>query len=66
MDILWIIRLKTRRILRKDGYNSAERRVIYGLKDAHFNGKIELQTLQEDGERGRKPGKMPIKWLKVW
>ena len=50
----------------KDGYNSAEIRVKDGLKDAHFHGKTELQTLQEDGERGRKSGKLPLKWLKVW
>ena len=56
----------TTEIRLKDGYNSAERRVKDGVKDAHFHGKTELQTLQEDGERGTKPGKMPLKWLKVW
>lgn len=57
---------KTTERRRKDGSNSAERRVKDGVKDAHIHGKTELQTLQEDGERGQKPGKMPLKRLKVW
>ncbi len=65
MGILWIIRLKTRRKPRKDGYNSAEIRVKDGLKDAHFHEKTELQTLQEDGKRCRKPAKMARKRVKV-
>ena len=50
----------------KDGFNSAERRVKDGVKDAHFHGKTELQTLQEDGKRCRKPAKMARKRVKVW
>ena len=50
----------------KDGYNSVERRVKDGVKDAHFHGKTDLQTLQEDGKRCRKPAKMARKRVKVW